>query len=501
MTDIILSKQDQLYLQIQKDLNAPIGDGIKAGLSTRLHAGQIECLAPMYDEDNPIKNLFLACGRKFGKSEVVGYVLWRHALLNPGSACYYVGPEAAHARKIMWDRHRLQKFLGTETKKYVETIRTQEMMIRLKNGSFIQVVGSDNYAVANGLTPDIAVYDEFKHFNPRWHTEFAPNRAAKAAPLIIIGTRPRIGNKNMDQYNDVLEYQKTDKQSRIFFKTTWDNPINHMPEQKNMIEQEIAQLRARGEEDVVQLEYYSNWVPGGKRAIFPMVSKELHVKSAAEIKKEISRDLSKLEWYCITDPGTTTCFAALLAAVNPFTKKVYILDELYEKDQSMTSVRMIYPRLDNLMMKHYENSSVDDDWIKGFDEAAAWFSNEVMQQYGKYFMPTQKHLNKKEDGISLIKDQLIHNLVIISDSCEHLFEEMQKYAKDDKGGIPKRDDHLIDCFRYLNAFANYSMLEVLDVLRQQNDVARDRFKRMEDDDDLWAEEEDWTLGIGDGWDI
>jgi len=495
MSDIILTQHDQLALQILEDMNKPIGDGLKAGLSTRLHQGQIEVLSPLYRDG--IKNLFLACGRKFGKSEVVGYVLWKHALENPGSACYYVGPEAAHARKIMWDRQRIQRFLGKDTAKYIQTIKSQEMMVRLHNGSFIQILGSDNYAVANGLTPDIAVYDEFKAFNPHWHTEFAPNRAAKAAPLIIIGTRPRPGNKNMDQYNEILEYSKTDPKSRVFFKTTWDNPINHMPEQKDMIEQEIAQLKARGEEDVVQLEYYSRYVPGGKKAIFPMLDKNRHTKPHQDIYLELKNDIKKLEWYCITDPGTTTCFAALIACMNPYTKKLYIVDEIYEKDQSQTSVRSIYPRLDNMMQRYYPNSSIEDDWIKVYDEAAAWFTTEVMDQYGIYFMPTQKHHNKKEHGLSLIKDQLIYDLVTISDRCTNLFYEMERYAKDNKGNIPKFNDHLIDCFRYLNSASHYNMVEVLEIKKQQNDDKRKRY-RIGEDTDLLKKEDDWTWGIG--WD-
>lgn len=208
---ILLSKEDQRALEIITDLNKPRGDGVKVKLKNRLHPDQIEQLKPLYIDGK--KDLFLSCGRKWGKTELIGYVLWKHALENPGSACYYVGPEAAHARKIIWDGYRLQRYMGNDTQKYIKSIRNQEMMIRLTNGSFIQVVGSDNYAVANGLTPSIAVYDEFKAFNPRWHVEFAPNRAAKAAPLIIIGTKPRAGNKNMDQYNEILEYMRNDPDS------------------------------------------------------------------------------------------------------------------------------------------------------------------------------------------------------------------------------------------------------------------------------------------------
>jgi hypothetical protein len=496
----LLSKEDHLYLQILEDLNKPRGDGLLVNLESRLHDDQIQQLKPLYDDSNSINSLFLACGRKYGKTELVGYILWRHALLNPGSSCYYVGPENNHAREILWRNGRIQKFLEKDGNKYIKKITDQDMTIWFKNGSFIRLIGSDNYMVANGLTPSIAVYDEFKGFNHRWHTEFAPNRAAKAAPLIIIGTKPRSGNKNMDQYNEILSYaQKHPKEWYVAERTTFDNPINHLPAQKQIIDQEIAQLLARGEEDVVQLEYYSRVVPGGKRAIFPMFNRKDHVYPIKELTDEIKNDLKRMEWYLIADPGTTTCFGALVVALNPYSKQVYVLDELYVKDQRDTSTRRMYPRMEALCFKYYPGSDIQEDWFKVADEAAAWFMNEVLDQYNAYFIPTDKNHNKKEEGLSLIKDQLIHGFVKISDNCVNLIEEMEKYALDDKGNIPKYNDHLIDCLRYFNGSCNYNMHVLLEAVRNKNDyykIKRDRFRSPEFEEDAGLSD-DWMKGIFD----
>ena len=62
---ILLSKEDQRALEIITDLNKPRGDGIKVGLKSRLHPDQIEQLKPLYIEGK--KDLFLSCGRKYGK--------------------------------------------------------------------------------------------------------------------------------------------------------------------------------------------------------------------------------------------------------------------------------------------------------------------------------------------------------------------------------------------------------------------------------------------------
>ena len=46
--------------------------------------------------------------------------------------------------------------------------------------------------------------------------------------------------------------------------------------------------------------------------------------------------------------------------------------------------------------------------------------------------------------------------------------EIQQYVRTDKGDIPKKNDHLIDCWRYLNAAANYDMNEVIEKKKEED---------------------------------
>lgn len=465
MTQIKLSNNDLHYLRVLEDLNAPQGDGLLVGLTHRLHSAQIDALRPLYEDNCRI--LMLPCGRKFGKSEVVGYVLWRQALFYPGSMCYYIAPERTQGREIMWNNKRLQTFIGKASDKYIDKISDVEMKITFLNGSVIKILGSENWAAANGLTPSIAVYDEYKVFHPKWHTEFDPNRAAKAAPLVIIGTMPKVGDCNKEEYEAMLNYCSTNKDCAVKIYTSFDNPINQLPNQKAALEAQIARLEALGEHDVVQREYFSRIVPGGSRAVFPMLN-EQHVKPHDVLMAEIAKDAHKLEWFCIADPGTTTRFGVLFGCLNPYTKQLYILDEIYEGDQRETSTLTMYPKIVEKAMGLHGNW---ETWLKGYDEAAAWFSNEVLNRYGIYFQPTDKNNNKKEVGISLIKDLLVFNKLVMSDRCVNLFKEMTDYAKDDKGEIPKRKgiyDHLIDCLRYTLSLLNYTIVEGTELIKPSN---------------------------------
>ena len=484
------NKQAQQYLQIVEDLNKPRGLGVDVGLTTRLHQGQIDALNCLYN-DSDVLTLFLACGRKFGKTESVGYILWRHALENPGSACYYIGPQKDHARKLLWDNRRIQNFLEEDSAKYINNIENDTMTIRFKNGSYIQILGSDNYAVANGLTPSIAVYDEFKHFRPIWHTEFSPNRAALGAKLVIIGTKARPENRNFRQYNSLLNFYRNDDRGKLIEKTTFDNPINAMPAQAAAISVEIDQLRQDDQEDVIQLEYYSKVIPGGKRAIFPMLDAEKHRISNAEMEEIIEREREDLEFYCSVDPGTTKAFGVLFMAYNLYSKKVYIMDEIYEERQKYCSTQHIVPRIEDICQKWNPYRDIHDSWTLVFDEASAWFQNEAAVAYDINFMPTQKHNKKKEEGISLIRDQLNFEMVQISDKCENHWIDMEGYSRRDNGEIPKEFDHTIDCYRYANDHCGYDMHAALKAKKYERTIARGRFLHAAFDDYM-EDQDDWT---------
>ena len=170
MSLIDLQPSDALYLQIIDDLHKYWNP----------HEGQVKVGMPLIKKD--VSTVFIQCGRKWGKTDFAVYMLWRHALLNPGSTCYYITPELSHGREIVWHNGRISQFArerddtgrivpgGEEPiKKYVKHVSNVDSRVTLKNNSTIKIVGSENWAAANGLTPDFVVYDEFKVFHPMFH--------------------------------------------------------------------------------------------------------------------------------------------------------------------------------------------------------------------------------------------------------------------------------------------------------------------------------------------
>jgi hypothetical protein len=292
----------------------------------------------------------------------------------------------------------------------------------------------------------------------------------------------------LGQYTQLAEEFRVRRDSFWIRQPSWENP--HISQE--WLDNEREKLFARGEEEVWYREYEAKFVIGGRKSIFPMFDRNRHVRPHNSLMAEIRRDAKRLQWSVIADPGSTPKFGVLFVAYNPHSKKIYVLDEIYEGDQYNTSVQKIYPRITFICEQLYPNSSIIDEWVKIYDEAATWFTNEVMNYYGVYFSPTHKHLHKKDAGLSLIKDQLLHDVMCISDRCVNLCTEMENYVSDGKGNLPKSGDHLIDCLRYGNAALNITPEDTLNSLKQKNDEERTRYNLKDELNNLTSDT-DWTL--------
>lgn len=429
-------------------------------------------------------------GRNWGKTDFLGYILYRWALLHEGEQFYYCAPFYNQAAELVWFSGRLPAFLKNFEKKYVEHIYDTDKRILLKNGSFIKLLGSDNHQTARGLKPKGVGYDEYKDFDVRFDEGMRPNLIAKKAPLVIIGTPPKETDhffcKTMDDF-------KVRKNARYFNQPTHVNP--HID--REWLKDEEDSYRRRGDYAEFQREYLAMRVRGGKDAIFPMLElppvdpfdkvygdlpkytgETKHFISYDKVLKEIQRRPRDWEFIDIYDAGTVACFAVLLLAINRFDRRVIAMDEIYERDQMKTTTDQIYPiakeKMDEINWR-------EEDWDGTYDHAASWFSTEVMHVYNRNLMPCEKDVQKKEDKLGLIKDMLLfkaYPLFQMTERCQGLAFEMSNYYKDENGKIPKKNDHLIDCLRYGLNHNKYSRIEI--VRRPVDEEGRRIFKLSKD---------------------
>lgn len=81
---------------------------------------------------------------------------------------YYLFPTYAQGKKILWDGADKEgfKFIDHIPKELVESKNDTELKIKLKNGSIIQIVGTDNYDSIVGTNPIGLVFSEYALQNP-----------------------------------------------------------------------------------------------------------------------------------------------------------------------------------------------------------------------------------------------------------------------------------------------------------------------------------------------
>lgn len=426
-----------------RDLNKPRGELLKLGFKGALTDFQVSALKPLYDDK--INTVFIAASRKTGKTQMAIYAAYKHAFENPGSIIYFVGPEKDHLAKIYWVNNRLQRFLGDDSDKYIKSIRDREKTIRLHNNSVILLMGSENWKAGQGHDPDLLIYDEFKAFHPKFHTEMGPNRAAKGAKLLIIGTQPSVGDRNKEEYESMAENAQNSEGAAYFEATIWDNPINLQENNKKIIEEEIQRLRDSGQEDVVQREYFSKIVPGGSRSVFPTFNREKHVISHSLIMERIKAHADQFDFYNIIDPAGRGIFGGIFAAINRKTKHIFILDEIYEKDRILSVVSNMIPHIMGKMVELNPNLK-PANWIKLCDEHETLYIAEIYNSYGLVYGTTDKNNNKKEGGLSILRDAFLLDRIYLSDRCINAAKEIEEYAYNEFGEIPKNHRVKDHCF-------------------------------------------------------
>lgn len=394
------------------------------------------------------KRLFLCFGRRTGKSTCMAYFAIRWALTNPGRAVAIVGPLLKQTRAIYWHSGLLKNLCPPD---FVDSYHTTDGRITFKNGSTLTLYGADDSDALRGLGFSLLIIDEIKDVKPDFLDTIRPTLIEHKAPLIIAGTPPEVSE------HPFWELEKTAQSSSewaYFHATSYDNPYLDPVE----IDKERAALEARGDLDVFMREYMAKFVPGGRRAVFSVLTDERHVRPYAMLWSHVHKKLGHWQLVCSMDPGTASVFAVLLGAVNTYTGQVRFLDEIYATQQAETSVGRIWPEVVRRMKEIYwpENAYDENQWYIVVDEAAAWARNELLDQFGVATTPTQKSLNKKADGVGLLKDVLRTDRLAISDRCVNLLREMKGYMLDKHGYFVKGNDHQIDNARYLLHASNYT---------------------------------------------
>jgi hypothetical protein len=198
-----------------------------------------------------------------------------------------------------------------------------------------------------------------------------PNLLQKNTALFIFGTPPKQRSAYYVEFREqLLTAIKGGDCTKSYYEFNAEiNPVNDREE----LRKRRKALIDSGNEVIWYREYEGKLAFGGEDVVFPKWNPAVHIRRHQVATSYLENDKSKLKWFTICDPGTSTCFAVMFAAYNPYTQQVFILDEIYEKDRQRTDTRQIWERIQKKEQELYPGSP-NRTWKRYYDEAAAWFS-------------------------------------------------------------------------------------------------------------------------------
>lgn len=213
--------------------------------------------------ENGCRRFAVAWHRRAGKDEFALHGTACKAFERVGNY-WHMLPQANQARKAVWEavnphtgRRRIDDAFPEELR---ETTREQDMLIRFKNGSTWQVIGSDNYNALVGSPPVGVVFSEYALADPSSWAFIRPILAENGGWAVFIST-PRGRN----HFARLVEFAKRDPEWFGQILTVEDTKA--IP--KTTIDREKRELAAeRGEKEanaIIQQEYYCDFdaaIPG-----------------------------------------------------------------------------------------------------------------------------------------------------------------------------------------------------------------------------------------------
>lgn len=198
------------------------------------------------------KRALLIWPRRAGKDFLIFNYCIRECLKKP-IVCFYVLPTYAMGRKIIWDSllNTGERFLDFIPSELIESSNQQEMKIRFKNGSLLQLVGSDNVDFLVGTNPALIVFSEYALQDPRAYTFLRPILVANGGTAIFVST-PR-GRNHLYTLYEVARNSPEWYCSKLTVHDTGHISIA-----------DIDKERAEGliSEDLIQQEYFTSFSLG-----------------------------------------------------------------------------------------------------------------------------------------------------------------------------------------------------------------------------------------------
>lgn len=406
-------------------------------IATKIHLNRFkprEYQIPIMDAilNKGYKRVLCILPRRAGKDICAFNIMIRAALKKIG-VYYYIFPTYSQGKKVLWDSLTNDgvRFIDYIPPEIISSTNSQEMKIKLTNGSLIQVVGSDNVDSLVGTNPQGIVFSEYALQDPRAYQYLRPILVANDGWALFIST-PR-GKNHL-----FTLYEVARSNPEWFCLKLGIEETNHIPLS------EIEKEKAEGimSDDLIQQEYYTSFDMGVEGAYYTKYLDRMRIKGQiGDVPWESSFKVHTA-WDLGVRDSTTILFFQVIG------QTVRIIDSYENSKVGLEHYSKVIQQKDYVYGKHI---APHDIRVKEFGS-------------GMTRWETAKHLGitftiapdlSVEDGIEAVRRSL--GKIWIDRSCSNFIKAVENYRQeyDHKRKVykdfPLHDwsSHWADCLRYL----------------------------------------------------
>ena len=384
-------------------------------------------------ENKGYKRVLAILPRRAGK-DITAWNLCIRQCLRKICVVYYIFPTYSQAKKVIWDSvtnsgERILDYIPNEV---IDSKNGQEMKIRFRNGSLLQLVGSDNYDSLMGTNPQLCVFSEYALQDPRAYQYIRPILAANDGIALFIST-PR-GKNHLWELYEIARQNPNWYCLKLTVEDTMHIPLS-----------EIEKDRAEGliSDDLIQQEYYTSFTMGVEGSYYAKYLDRMRVRGQIGMVPWESSFKVHTAWDIGTRDSTTIIFFQVVGQI------IRIID-CYEK--SKEGLEHYVKILESKPYSYGKHICPHDMAVLEFGSGITRI--EKARQLGVKFTMANNVL--VEDGIEAVRSAL-GKIWIDEVTCLPLIKALENYRQefDVKRKVYKSQplhdwsSHFSDAMRYL----------------------------------------------------
>ena len=386
-------------------------------------------------ENKGYKKACVIMARRAGKDVTAFWLCVRQALKKVCNI-FYIAPSYTMAKRIIWNSIMAdgRRFLDLIPSELIENMNSQELLIRFKNGSTIQLIGALNYNNLVGSNAYGVVFTEYALFQDggKCYQLIKPILAYNGGWCLFVSTPRGKANHLYDLWKIAIESKD------------WFTLKLTVEDTKHIAPEEIEQERREGitNEDIIQQEYYCSFSGRDSGSYW----------SSSLDKARLEGRIERFDY----DPTYKVCtswdigYADLTSIIffQAIHGKIYIIDEYSNNREALSHYVKVILQKPYLYSKH----------IAPHDIAVHEFSSgqtrlETARKLGINFIIADNL--SLMDGIDCVRN--VFNKIFIDERCKDLLKAIENYRQewDSKRQIYKdrplhdMNSHYADALRYL----------------------------------------------------